>query len=152
MILIRIEKEAFESWKSQIEELFNSSVKMNFASYPIKASYGKEKCEEVIRYLQDGSAIVFAAIERRKMYGWVWCHEINRLGKRRLHIAEIAVFEEFQHQGIGGKLLNMVEEYAVEHDISEIDLFVTLSNKSAVLFYEKTSYEPERCLMKKKLK
>ena len=70
----------------------------------------------------------------------------------RLHIAEIAVFDDYQKRGVGSQLLDKVEEYAIENGYFEIDLLVTASNISAVRFYEESLYRTERYLMKKDVK
>lgn len=149
MILQRLEAKDFSTWRDQIAELFNDSVKINFPGFSVKGSYGKDKCDEVNTFLEDGSALVFIARDKDKLAGWVWCHRINRLGRLRLHIAEIAVSKECRKQGIGKELLDTVETYARENRYCEIDLFVTANNTAAVTFYEKASYIKERYLMRK---
>lgn len=151
MQLIRITEETFDSWRDQISELLNDSVKINFPDYYVDEDYGNNRCNQLKAYLHDGSGIVFGAIVNDKMCGWLWCHEINRVGKRKLHIAEIVVNEKFRHQGVGTQLLNNAEKYAIEQGILEVDLFVTKMNREAVSFYEKSAYVIERYLMNKKL-
>lgn len=151
MQLIRITEEEFDNWRDQLEKLLNDSVEINFPDYNVDEKYTDNRCNQLKAYLHDGSGVVFAAIVQDKMCGWLWCHEINRLGKRKLHIAEIVVEEEFRHQGVGQKLLNLAEQYAIEHSILEVDLLVTKTNRDAVIFYEKSSYSVERYLMNKKL-
>lgn len=152
MQIIRIDYDNFFLWRSQIELLFNSSVKINFPGFSVDDHYGKIQCDEVEVYLGNGTAILFAAIEEEKLIGWIWCHQIQRLDRRRLHIAEIAVADECHRRGIGKKLLSEAEQYAVVNGYQEIDLLVTASNESAVKFYENACFEPERLLMKKNLK
>lgn len=149
MQVIRITHENFSLWRDQIKELFNSSVRINFPDAEIEETYGTVKCREVDIFLENGSAIVFAAIEGGKLAGWVWCHQIYRLEGLRIHIAEIAVAEEWQRRGIGSILLERVECYAAEKGYQAIDLLVTSSNTSAVNFYEKADFKPERYLMMK---
>lgn len=152
MQVIRISRDNFSLWSDQIEELFNCSVKINFPEADISDAYGRDKCRKLDEFLEDGSAIVFAATEGEKLAGWVWCHQIHRLDGLRIHIAEITVAAEFHRQGVGSQLLENVELYAAESGFSEIDLLVTASNQRAVKFYQKTNYKPERYLMKKNIK
>lgn len=149
MQIIKIEHENFPLWRSQIEMLFNSSVRVNFPDADVGESYGKEKCDDVAGFLQDKTAIVFAAVDGKQLAGWVWCHEIHRMDGKRIHIAEIAVDDNFHRQGIGSQLLEKVEKYAAENGYQAIDLLVTARNTSAVKFYERANFEPERYLMKK---
>jgi len=150
--VIRINRNNFSLWSNQIEKLFDSSVKINFPEADISDAYGRDKCMEVAGFLEAGSAIVFAATEGEKLAGWVWCHQIHRLDGLRIHIAEIAVADECRRQGVGSQLLGIVELYAAENGFNEIDLLVTASNQSAVNFYQKADYKPERYHMKKTIK
>lgn len=149
MQIIRITYENFVLWRSQIEKLFNSSVLVNFPEADVDESYGKKKSEKVAEFLRDGTAVVFAAVDGKRLTGWVWCHEIHRVDGKRIHIAEIAVDDNLLRQGIGGQLLGEVERYAEINGYQAIDLFVTAGNTNAVAFYERASFEPERFLMKK---
>ena len=88
MQVIRLNHNDFSSWREQIEELFTSSVRVNFPDAKLDTSYGNAKCKEVAGFLEDGSAIVFAAVEGKELAGWVWCHQIHRLNGNRIHIAE----------------------------------------------------------------
>ena len=148
----KINAHDFAFWCDQVAELFNSSVKINFPEFMVNGNYGNDKCNEVATFLKDGTAIVFVAIEQDKLIGWIWCHKINRLDRMRLHIAEIAVFDDYQKRGVGSQLLDKVEECAIENGYFEIDLLVTASNISAVRFYEESLYRTERYLMKKDVK
>lgn len=152
MQIIRITHDNFSLWRDQISGLFNSSVRINFPDAKVEDTYGTVKCGEVDVFLEDGSAIVFAAVEGEKLAGWVWCHPIHRLDGLRIHIAEIAVAEEWHRRGIGSQLIEEAERYASENGYQAIDLLVTCSNKNAVSFYEKAGFQPERYLMKKSLK
>ena len=149
MQVLRLTHETFPFWKDQIEELFNSAVKVNFPDAALEDSYGKDKCREVAGYLEDGSAIVFAAVEGEELAGWVWCHQIHRLNGKRIHIAEISVADQWHRQGIGSQLLGCVEQYAKDNGYSAIDLLVTAGNERAVKFYQNADFIPERYLMKK---
>lgn len=152
MQIISIDHDNFSLWRSQIELLFNSSVKINFPDFIIDDHYGKAKCDEVKAYLENGTAVLFAAVEEKRLIGWIWCHQIRRLDRSRLHIAEIAVADDCYRKGIGKKLLFEAEKYAVVNGYQEIDLLVTASNESAVNFYKNACFVPERLLMKKTLK
>lgn len=152
MTIIMLDCQNFDTWRHQIEELINISAKLNFEDYNLEEDYGSRRCDALEEYLKEEKAAAFVCAEENRLLGWIWCHEINRLSKRRLHIAEIAVSEDYRTKGVGSQLLKHVEQYAAENDYSEIDLLVTKSNQAAVRFYEKAAYEVERYLMKKELK
>lgn len=151
MRIQRIEAKDFSIWRDQIAELFNDSVTLNFPDVSVDGSYGEEKCNDVMDYLMDGSAIVFVATDDDKLMGWVWCHRINKLGRTRLHIAEISISKEYRQKGIGKELLDTVEKFARAKAYSEIELLVTVNNTAAVAFYKQASYVEERYQMCKHL-
>ena len=151
MQIQRINADNFTMWRTQIAELFNVSVKLNFPHAFVDAGYGEKKCDDVAAYLEDGSAVVFAATQQDKLLGWIWCHKIARMGGSRLHIAEIAVSDDCRKKGVGSRLLAEAEKYAIENEYPEIDLLVTADNAAAVSFYKKESFETERYLMKKQV-
>lgn len=149
MKIIRVSNDSFPLWRNQIENFFINSERINFPDQKMSINYSKERCDKVAGFLQDGTAIVFVAVEQKKLLGWVWCHHIRRLNKERLHIAEIAVSDRYRGNGIGSQLLKKVETYAKDNGYREIDLLVTVSNISALEFYKRAFYEEERYLMKK---
>lgn len=151
MEVVRINNDSFGKWEKQIEELINESVKINFPEQDAGDSYGRDKCKQLKDYLEKGVATVIAIVEGEDLLGWIWCHQIYRLKKRRLHVSEIGVADQSQGKGIGQRLLREAEAFAKENGFEEIDLFVTASNERAVNFYEKSAYTPERFLMKKRV-
>ena len=151
MEIVRVKYDTFGKWEKQIEELINESVKINFPDQDAGSNYGSDKCTQLREYLKAGSAVVFATVEGDDLLGWLWCHQIYRLKKRRLHVSEIGVADQCQGRGIGQRLLREAESFAKENGYEEIDLFVTASNGRAVDFYQRSSFTPERFLMKKKV-
>lgn len=151
MQIDRVDEKEFAKWRIQIERLLNISVSINFPDCSDNEEYGARKCDELERYIKDGSAIVYAATEEDSLMGWIWAHHIERVNGKRLHIAEIAVDKSFQGKGVGKQLLKTIETYARKHHYHEIDLLVTKSNTTAVLFYTDSDFEIERLLLKKLL-
>ncbi len=59
-----------------------------------------------------------------------------------LYIA-CGVLKEYRGQGIGTKLFNEVEKWALENDIIRLDLTVVTENEAAIALYEKLGFEKE---------
>lgn len=150
-MVVRIDNHNFIEWRDQIEKLIIDSARVNFPKVLAPEEYAENKCNELQTYIDDGRAIVYAAIEGSDLAGWIWIHEISRMNEKRVHISEIAINEPYRRKGIGNMLLAQVEEYAKEHGYSAIDLLVTKSNKEAVAFYRNASFEIERYVMRKAL-
>lgn len=141
----------FPRWQLAISQLLFDSMKINFPGYKIDDGYCAAKCAEMDTYLRENKAVIYLAVSDGTLLGWIWLHEIRRVGKKRLHIAEIAVASSARRNGIGTRLLQVAESYAKSHGYAEMDLLVTESNSDAVRFYEKANYVSERRLMKKTL-
>ncbi len=149
MKIIRVDEDGFRKWRKQIEDLIVYSAKINFPGCEIDENYGITKCNTLEKYIAEDSAAVFAAIEDDLLLGWIWIHEIDRMGKKRVHVSEIAVSDKYRHRGLGKSLLETAEAYAADHGYKEIDLLVTASNEAAVGFYRDADFITERYLMKK---
>lgn len=152
MQIIRIDESNLRVWKYQIIQLLDESIRINFSDYLVSSNYCNDRCNKIEGYIKDGTAIIYAAVHENELRGWIWCHEIHRLNKTRLHIAEIAVLSKYRGKGIGKKLLKTVESYAEENGYYEIDLLVSTNNMDAIMFYKGASYTSERYLMKKVIK
>ncbi len=59
----------------------------------------------------------------------------------RAEIANIAVKKDQQHKGFGFKLMQHIEQLAIEAECETIALEVRVSNKSAISLYKKCGFE-----------
>lgn len=151
MQIHRIRKEEFLLYRTDIIDLINESATLNFPNANIDENYGEDRCNHLLKFLDDDSAIVFIAIDGDALIGWIWCHGIDRVAGKRLHIAEVAVLKDYRNCGVGKELLKAVEIFAKEKNYKTIDLLVTANNVNAVSFYKKHSFSTERIMMKKDL-
>lgn len=147
MEIIRLVLNDYDKWRKEIAALLNQTVTINFPNYIISQKYGYDKTKDIEMFLKNGTAVIFLAIKDNHLIGWIWCHEIIRFNKRKLHIADIATIEPFRGKGIGKELLLKGEEYAKLNGYSGLDLLVTSSNTSAVNFYENVGFSVERLMM-----
>lgn len=151
MEIVRISSVQFEQFRDSIEELIKETLVFNFPNAVIDKEYYANTLDSVSKYLEDGSAIVYIALNMGKVQGWIWCHAIQRFDKKRLHIANFAVCKDSRKSGIGHKLIDEAEKYAANNYYDGLDLLVTRDNVSAVSFYEKHGYEIERYLLCKEI-
>ncbi|HJS19205.1 MAG TPA: GNAT family N-acetyltransferase [Anaerolineales bacterium] len=72
---------------------------------------------------------------------------------RRYVIADsIVVSSEFQNQGIGGTLMDKMQEWAIEKGATSIELNVYEFNQSAISFYERLGYQSLSRKMSREIK
>lgn len=151
MEIFRIDKARFDKTKNEIKALIQETMIYNFPNAVIEDNYYEDTLSRLGNYIVDGSAVAFLAVEEQEVLGWIWCHSIQRLNERRLHVANFAVSKASRNKGVGSLLIKTVEEFAKENIYCALDLFVTRDNISAVSFYQGHGYEIERYLLRKEI-
>lgn len=152
MIIRKLKNEEFEIYYTIILELMIATYVVNFQ---LSAGQSKQLCLEkmdlLTGYINQGNAIVFAAIEENKLIGFMWLYKHDFFGEKRLHVNQIAVNSSFRGKGIGLLLMQEAEKQTLREGIDTIDLFVSEINSEALSLYEKMDFKTERRYMKKKL-
>lgn len=102
--------------------------------------YYKEKIDKLYDYICDGSAYVALAIENEKLIGFNWFYIQNNT---YLHITHFVVDSNYQKKGIGKRLFHMAKRYAIENEITNINLNVDSTNQTAISFYLNEGLKPQ---------
>lgn len=94
---------------------------------------------------RDGNYKTFVALYSNDVVGFVTIVQALSVGAPigYLHIQALAVKKEFQHSGIGTKLLRHTENYAKEIGISSIILCSGFKRTDAHAFYEHNGYDKD---------
>ncbi|MGM0884904.1 MAG: GNAT family N-acetyltransferase [Bacillota bacterium] len=94
---------------------------------------------------KDGNYKTFVALFENDVVGFVTIVQALSVGVPigYLHIQALAVKKEFQHGGIGTKLLRYTENYAKEIGISSIILCSGFKRTDAHAFYEHNGYDKD---------
>ncbi|WP_413372928.1 GNAT family N-acetyltransferase [Paenibacillus taichungensis] len=94
---------------------------------------------------EDGNYKTFVALFENDVVGFVTVVQALAIGVSigYLHIQALAVKKEFQHRGIGTKLLRHTENYAKELGISSIILCSGFKRTDAHAFYEHNGYDKD---------
>ena len=71
---------------------------------------------------------------------------------RSVQLDQLAVLPEYQGRGIGGLLLDRVEQFCREKNVDRLQLSVWITNFSAREFYRKRGFEPYLEHWERKLK
>ena len=117
----------------------------------------KNSIEDVVthyrRVKDDERYKTFVALLDREAVGFissVWSYEIGReVGF--MHIVGLAVKAEMQNKGIGTKLIQYIENYAIEKGISSIILNTGVQRTYAHVFYKSKGYDNRSWCFSKKL-
>lgn len=152
MRVIKLTIEEFDRWKESIRVLFKEAVIVNFPNNKPDESYYIESIKKLKSYISENNAVVFLCLDNENVLGMAWCHSIQRFNEKRLHIASISTMPNCRNMGVGKKLLEDVEAYAIDNHYMGLDLLVTADNENAVSFYQKNEFQTERLLMKKEFK
>jgi ribosomal protein S18 acetylase RimI-like enzyme len=72
--------------------------------------------------------------------------------RRTAHIEELIVSEQYRGAGVGRRLIQAAQAWAMHKDVDAIDLWVWKENKNAIGFYQHLGYESIRYVMELKLK
>jgi len=105
--------------------------------------------------LEDENAAMFAAESGGQIIGCIHVFirespDIPIMVKRRYaYISDLAVLEGFQRSGIGKALMDEVERWAVQRNISQFELNVWDFNKNAIAFFNELGYTPSCHIMAK---
>jgi GNAT superfamily N-acetyltransferase len=94
---------------------------------------------------EDGNYKTFVALFENDVVGFVTIVQALSIGVSigYLHIQALAVKKEFQHCGVGTKLLRHTENYAKELGISSIILCSGFKRTGAHAFYENNGYHKD---------
>ncbi len=71
----------------------------------------------------------------------------EKAAKDELYVGNVAVSPQFRRRGIGHKLLEFAENFAIENEMKKLSLMVEIENSAAIALYEKYGFlEKEKYL------
>ena len=124
MIEIRFLKPGDEIWIHRIAAAFRHDV------------IDDEKAKDI---LNRGTVIIGAAMDGDKICGYALAYLLPRLdsGNDVLYFYHLFVLDEYQGQGIGTRLVQMLIDYSNEHKLHYFYLITQHDNERARRLYEK---------------
>lgn len=128
--------------KEELVELFSYCKLISTGELP-EREFCERKIDELITYLSDGKAYLFAQAIDGRLVGFLWACRIMREQGERFHTLYVAVSEQAQGGGIGSLLLSLAEDTARALSIDTSELNVHYHNEKARNFYEKRGYAAE---------
>lgn len=114
--------------------------------------------EQLAAILNDEKTPVFAAVDDNDiMTGYAFCifREVKNdnilRDCRTLYIDDLCVDGKFRGQGVGRALYRAVRDFASEHGCDSLTLNVWSCNGSAIEFYRRCGFTPQKTVMEEKL-
>lgn len=92
---------------------------------------------ELLQKLQKDKTLWIAADDQNKPVGFVACYALDGF----LYVHEISVAREAQGKGIGRRLMNVVEDYAIDQDFPYIGLTTFRDIRWNGPFYKSLGYK-----------
>ncbi|WP_243292152.1 GNAT family N-acetyltransferase [Bacillus sp. FJAT-47783] len=92
---------------------------------------------------QSNSTILIAEQDEGKLVGYLIANggKVKRT-KHSVYLV-IGILEEYRGQGIGTALFQRLEEWAINHHITRLELTVVTQNDAALALYKKSGFEIE---------
>lgn len=146
MEIRELTKEDLHNYQEKITDLICENLMLNLPFISNADKMAEEKYFEVVRFKEDGSAVLYGAFEET-MIGFLWAYEREVLGEKRLHLTNLIVDSNVRGNGIGGALIKKLHVTALERKVNKIELWATMSNENAVSFYKKCGFDIKRLQM-----
>ncbi len=102
----------------------------------------KQQRKNIQEQLEKGS-LTFVLEDNKKLVGYVFGNIFTANRKKHCMNLAIAILQEYTGKGYGTKLINTIEEYAINNGITRLELEVAKTNKVAISLYQKTGFEEE---------
>jgi len=102
----------------------------------------EQKRKNIQEQLEKGS-LTFVLEDNKKLVGYVFGNIFTANRKKHCMNLAIAILQEYTGKGYGIKLMNTIEEYAINNGITRLELEVAKTNKVAISLYQKTGFEEE---------
>ena len=151
MDIFRLTEDDVENYKNDIITMLKQSFIKSFPGTDINDDYYCNRIRTLKEYIKEGKAIVYATKNGTGLSGFIWFYPKDTVDGRVLHIVHFVVHDKCRRHGIGIKLLEKAEEFALSKKIQHSELIVTKDNVDAVSFYRKRDFQVKRLVMKKRL-
>ena len=102
----------------------------------------EQQRKNIQEQLEKGS-LTFVLEDNKKLVGYVFGNIFTANRKKHCMNLAIAILQEYTGKGYGTKLMNTIEEYAINNGITRLELEVAKTNKVAISLYQKTGFEKE---------
>ena len=137
-------------FEKELKSFLHMNLSENYPEYDVD-ELTCEFYEKMLRYSEDGSAVLLGAFDDDKMIGFHWGHEVVFLGKKRMHSYMNGINPKYRGNHIGSNFFRKLENIARERGIAEVEAFCRKANPVAVNYHLHNGFEIESYRVVKKL-
>lgn len=141
MIIRKIELDDAEKFLNMLKQLDNETNNMMFEPGERKTSIEEMKAR--IENINSTNSLILIAEEEQNIIGFLSAERgfANRI-KHSCYIV-IGILKSYRGQNIGTKLFEDLEKWALENNITRLELTVVVHNEVAIRLYKKRGFKIE---------
>lgn len=102
-----------------------------------------EEIEEIEKVLNNKNSIILVAEDNNNLIGYLWANGRNQNRVRHSIYVSIGILQSHAGKGIGTKLFQELENWAIKNKIHRIELTVMDYNIRAINLYKKMGFQKE---------
>jgi RimJ/RimL family protein N-acetyltransferase len=141
MIIRKVKIEDTEKFLNMLKRLDNETNNMMFE--PGERKTTRAETEDNIRNINYSKSLILVAEENENIVGFLSAERgfANRI-KHSAYIV-MGILKDYRGRKIGIKLLEEMEKWALESDITRLELTVMTHNEGAIQLYKKAGFKIE---------
>lgn len=141
MIIRNIETKDSVKFSNMLKQLDNETNNMMFEPGERKSNI--EGTNSMIRNIHDSKSLLLVVEDDEEIVGFLLSQ--RKLLKRIRHSAYIVIglLKDYRGKKIGLKLFEELEKWALDNNVTRLELTVMQHNKSAIKLYEKIGFKIE---------
>ena len=103
---------------------------------------------DLIKNFEELTTIVI--LENNIIIGYL-SYKIKQRHTKKLDVDQLVISEKYRGKGLGKKLMNEVQNIAIENNCDRIELNCWLFNENAIKMYEQIGFDKQRIVFEKML-
>lgn len=141
MIIRKVEIKDSEKFLNMLKQLDNETNNMMFEPDERKTTI--EEMDSKIRNIYDSKSLTLIAEDNGDIVGFLSSERGFAKRIRHSSYIVIGILKDYRGMRIGVKLLEALEKWALENDITRLELTVMQHNEGAIGLYEKMGFKKE---------
>lgn len=144
MTIRKLTIEDVNQYENKILDLFEQLVGANFPANLDLQAYIQSKPDEMRKYIENGTAIIFGSFRHDDLTGFIWGYKKDYFGEFRIHVAHAVVDKSVRNStalvGLAFKMRNEAKALGA----ASVECMATFENEKLVEHYQRIGFEIER--------